>query len=110
MSGWLYLAIAIAFEIIATVCLKQSDGLKNLTWANAAIVFYIICFWTFAQALDQLPLGTAYAIWSGVGILALAIIGTVFLGDRLTLLQYGFIALILIGAIGLQLTTKPLAA
>lgn len=106
MNGWTYLAIAIVFEIIATVCLKQSDGLQSTTWASAAILFYMICFWAFALALDQLPLGTAYAIWSGVGILAVALIGTLFLGDKLAPMQYGFIALILIGAIGLQLTTK----
>jgi len=106
MNGWTYLAIAIFFEIIATLCLRQSDGLQNLTWASAAVFFYIICFWAFAPALDMLPIGPAYAIWSGVGILALAIIGAIFLGDKLNPMQYGFIALILVGAIGLQLTTK----
>ena len=109
MSGWVYLAIAIVFEIIATLCLKQSEGLQNLTWVSASAFFYIICFRAFAPALDLLPVGPVYAIWSGVGILALAIIGTVFLGDKLTPMQYGFIALILIGAVGLQLTTKSTA-
>ena len=109
MNGWHYLAIAIVFEIIATLCLKQSEGLQNISWVSASVFFYIICFWAFAPALDLLPVGPAYAIWSGVGILALAIIGTVFLGDKLTLIQYGFIALILIGAVGLQLTTKSTA-
>lgn len=106
MNGWIYLAIAIFFEIIATICLKQSNGFQSLTWTCAAVFFYIICFWAFAPALDMLPIGPAYAIWSGVGILAMAIIGTIFLGDKLAPLQYGFIALILVGAIGLQLTTK----
>ncbi|MEO9969822.1 MAG: SMR family transporter [Hyphomonadaceae bacterium] len=106
MNGWHYLAIAIAFEIIATLCLKQSEGLQNLTWVSASVFLYIICFWAFALALDLLPIGPVYAISSGVGILAIAIIGTVFLSDKLTMMQYGFIALILIGAVGLQLTTK----
>lgn len=106
MNGWHFLAIAIVFEIIATLCLKQSEGLENLTWVSASAFFYIICFWAFAPALDRLPVGTVYAIWSGVGILALAIIGAVFLGDKLSPVQYGFIGLILIGAVGLQLTTK----
>jgi small multidrug resistance pump len=106
MNGWHYLAIAIVFEIIATLCLKQSEGLQNIRWVAASVFFYIICFWAFAPALDLLPVGPVYAIWSGVGILALAIIGAVFLGDKLTLLQYGFIALIIVGAVGLQLTTK----
>ncbi len=110
MNGWHYLAIAIIFEIIATLCLKQSQGLQNLTWVSAAVFFYIICFWAFAPALDLLPVGAVYAIWSGVGILALAIIGSIFLGDKLTPIQYGFIALILIGAVGLQLTTNSSAA
>lgn len=109
MNGWHYLAIAIVFEIIATLCLKQSNGLQNLTWTSAAVFFYIICFWAFAPALQMLPVGPAYALWSGVGILALAIIGTVFLGDKLSPAQYLFIGLILIGAVGLQLTTKSTA-
>lgn len=106
LSGWGYLSIAIILEIMATICLKLSDGFANYTYAGLSILLYSVCFWFFAPALKYIPVGTAYAIWSGVGILAVAIIGAFFFKERLELIQYGFILLILVGAVGLRLTMK----
>ena len=105
MSGWGFLGIAIALEICATVCLKLSNGFQNITFGMISIALYSTCFWFLAPALKTIPVGTAYAIWSGIGILAIAIIGAFFFNERLELLQYGFIMMILIGAVGLRLTT-----
>lgn len=105
MNAWIYLSIAIGFEIIATVCLKLSDGFENNGYGLLSIALYAVSFWFFAPALKTIPVGTAYAIWSGIGILAIAVIGAIFFRERLELLQYGFIMLILVGAVGLQLTT-----
>ena len=102
MTGWFYLGIAIVLEIIATTMLKLSDGLARWQWAAASIGFYVICFLALAPALKTIPVGIAYAIWSGVGIVAISIIGVIFFGQRLTLVQVGFMALLIIGAIGLR--------
>lgn len=109
MTGWMYLGVAIILEIIATTFLKLSNGFENLAWGFASIAFYCICFFALAPALKLLPVGTVYALWSGIGIVAIAIIGAFFFEERLALIQYGYILLILVGAVGLRLTTTSSA-
>jgi multidrug transporter EmrE-like cation transporter len=105
MSGWTYLGIAIVFEIIATTMLKLSDGLRNWPWTAGSIAVYGLCFLALAVALETIPVGVAYAIWSGVGIVAISIIGIVLLNEPLTPAQLGFMALLIIGAVGLRVTS-----
>lgn len=105
MGPWTYLAGAIALEIVATTLLKMSDGFEKTHWGIASIVCYSACFWLLAPALKTIPVGVAYAIWSGVGIVAIALIGLTFFGQKLSLPQLGFMAMLLVGAVGLRLTT-----
>ena len=106
MNAWVLLLIAIAFEIAGTSFLKLSDGFSRPLWSALSIASYWGAFLFLAPVLKTVPVGVAYAIWSGVGIVAIALIGALFFDQRLTLLQYGFIAAIVIGAIGLRLTTN----
>jgi len=106
MSAWMFLGVAILFEVIGTVLLKLSDGFEKIGYGMAAIACYSVCFWFLAPALKVIPAGVAYAIWSGLGILSITFIGLAFFDQKLSLVNYGFIALILIGAIGLNLTTE----
>jgi multidrug transporter EmrE-like cation transporter len=105
MTGWTYLGIAIVLEIVATTMLKLSNGLSRWHWAVGSILFYAVCFLALAPALRTIPVGIAYAIWSGVGIIAISVLGIYFFEQRLTPLQIGCIALVLIGAIGLRAST-----
>jgi multidrug transporter EmrE-like cation transporter len=105
MTSWTFLGVAIFFEILATTALKVSDGLAKWHWAVISILLYAICFLALAPALKTIPVGIAYALWSGVGIIAMAILGLLFFDQRLSLIQIGCIALVLIGAIGLRITT-----
>lgn len=105
-SGWVYLAIAIVLEVIATTFLKLSDGFQNLIYAGLSVALYSTCFFFMAPALKTLPVGVVYAVWSGAGIVAIAVIGAIFFKEALSLVQYVCIALILIGAVGLRLTTE----
>lgn len=112
LNPWMSLVIAIIFEIAATLMLKQSDGFQQTDWAIGSIICYIICFWFFAPALKALPVGVAYAIWSGVGIAAVAVFSWFVFDQHLSGIQIFFISLILAGAIGLNLNTsikKPTA-
>lgn len=105
MNPWLLLALAIALEIAGTTLLKLSQGFAR-PWIGAmSIAAYALCFWLLAFAITRIPVGVAYAIWSGVGILAIALIGWVAFRQSLSPAQIGFIALILIGVIGLNLST-----
>ena len=106
LNPWASLSIAIVFEIAATLMLKQSDGFQQTDWAIGSIICYIICFWFFAPALKALPVGVAYAIWSGVGIAAVAVFSWFVFDQHLSNIQIFFIALILAGAIGLNLNTS----
>ncbi|APG61879.1 hypothetical protein LPB140_02480 [Sphingorhabdus lutea] len=105
-SPWLFLAIAIIFEIAGTSFLKLSDGFTKWGWGGASIFCYWICFAFLAVAITKIPVGIAYAIWSGVGIMAITIIGWLAFKQSLSWPQLGFIALICIGAIGLNLTSS----
>lgn len=105
MSPWTYLGIAIVFEVAGTLFLKLSEGFAHWQWGALSIFFYALCFVMLAPALRDLPVGVVYAIWSGVGIIGATALGILIFGDRLAVYQYGCVALILVGAIGLRLTS-----
>lgn len=105
MTGWLYLSLAIILEIAATTLLKMSNGLDRWGFAATSIGVYALCFLAFAPALKSIPVGIAYAVWSGVGIVAMAIIGIIAFQQKLSPAQIACIALVLVGALGLRLTT-----
>lgn len=106
MTAWIYLSVAILFEVAGTILLKASNGFEKIGFGIAAIACYSICFWFFAPALKVIPAGVAYAIWSGVGIACVTFIGFAFFSDKISGAQFFFIALIICGAIGLNLTTE----
>ncbi len=72
---WLYLIIAITGEIVGTTALKASDGFTRLVPSLLAITGYGVGFYFLAHVLRTIPLGITYAIWSGVGVAAIAMIG-----------------------------------
>ncbi|MBZ6379325.1 hypothetical protein B5C34_08360 [Pacificimonas flava] len=106
MSPWFFLAGAIALEVCGTFLLKLSNGFEDLRWGMLSIGCYSACFWFLAPAMKALPVGVVYAIWSGIGIVAAAVIGLFAFGEKLGSLQLVCIAMVLVGAIGLNLTTQ----
>ncbi|NQX94381.1 MAG: multidrug efflux SMR transporter [Erythrobacter sp.] len=106
MSPWAFLGFAIALEVLGTFLLKLSDGFEKPLWGVLSIACYSACFWALAPAMKALPVGVVYAIWSGVGIVAASLIGLFAFDERLGALQFLFIAMIMIGAVGLQLTAS----
>ena len=105
MSPWIYLSVAIAFEVAGTLLLKSSNGFEKVGLGMAAIGCYSVCFWFFAPALKTIPAGVAYAIWAGIGIVCVAALSFALFGQKLSWLQMAFITLIVTGAVGLNLTT-----
>ena len=100
---WLYLAIAIAGEIIGTTALKASDGVTRLGPSVLVVAGYGIAFFMLAQVLRTTPLGIAYAIWSGVGVAAVTVIGWAMYGQRLDLTALLGIGLIVAGVVVLNI-------
>lgn len=80
---WLLLATAILFETVGTTALKASDGFTRLWPSTVSILAYIVSFWLLALVLRTIPVGIAYAIWSGLGICLIAIIGYFVFDQRL---------------------------
>lgn len=104
--GWIFLVAAIAMEVIGTIFLKLSDGLAKWYWGVASFSFYAVSFWLFAPALKFLPLGVAYAVWAGIAIVATVMIGWFAFSETLNLVQILCIVLILVGSVGLRLSTN----
>ncbi len=106
LNPWLLLGGAILFEILGTSLLNASQGMTRWGYGLAAWAAYALCFWLLAFAISRIPVGVAYAVWSGFGIVAIACIGWLVFKQTLSAIQIGCIALILTGAIGLNLTTQ----
>jgi len=106
MNAWIFLAGAIVLEVLGTFLLKLSHGFEKWHWGALSILCYSACFWLLAPAMKVLPVGVVYAIWSGVGIVAASLIGIFAFEERLGAIQFVFIAMILTGAVGLNLTAQ----
>lgn len=85
MQHWLILGIAIVSEVIATSALKASDGFTRLLPSVIVVVGYGIAFYCLALVLRTLPVGIVYAIWSGVGVALIALVGWLLYGQTLDL-------------------------
>ena len=103
---WLMLLIAGIFEIAWAVAMKYSNGFSLLVPSIITAVTYILSAVFLAFALKNLPLGVAYVMWVGFGIIGTAILGVLLFHEKLTLLQILSIILIIIGVIGLKLFAK----
>ena len=103
---WLYLAIAIVAEVIGTSALKASDGFTKLYPSLIVIVGYGVAFYFLSLTLRTIPVGIAYAIWSGVGIVLISLIGGLAFNQKLDLPALLGISLIAAGVAVLNLFSK----
>ena len=99
---WVYLVIAIAAETVGTSALKLSDGFTRLLPSVVTVLAYAVSFFMLAQVLKVIPVGVAYAIWSGVGVVFIALIGWLVFSQRLDLPAVLGIALIIAGIVVMQ--------
>lgn len=101
--GYVLLAGAIAAEVGATTAMKYTEGFSRLWPSLLTVLGYVVAFALLAQTLKTVSVGTAYAIWAGVGTAAIAAIGMLFLGEGLTAAKAAGIALIIGGVVLLNL-------
>lgn len=101
--SWLLLTGAGLLEIVWAIALKQADGFTRFWPSLIGIVSAIVSFVMLSLALKQLPVGTAYAVWVGIGALGVALAGIVALGESASPMRLSLLGLILIGVIGLKL-------
>lgn len=98
-QAYLYLAVAIVSEVIATSALKASDGFTQLWPSVVTVIGYAVAFYCLALTLRVLPTGVAYAIWSGVGIVLISIVGWVAFKQTLDWAAILGMALIVAGVV-----------
>lgn len=104
MNAWVYLIAAIVLEVSGTVSMKLSQGFTRTVPSVLLIVFYVASFSSLTMALKKIEVSTAYAIWSGVGIAAISIIGIYWFQESFNWRKLFFIVLIVAGVIGLNMS------
>ena len=104
--SWLYLTIDGIFEVVWSTAMKYSEGFSNLIPSVIMVVGMFISFFFLSMATRTLPLGTSYAIWTGIGAAGAVIIGIVLFHETASLSRIFFLALILVGILGLKLTSS----
>lgn len=104
--AWVWLVIAGLLEVVWAIGLKSSDGFRKPAISAFTVVMMIASFYFLAQALKTLPVGTAYAIWTGIGAVGTAIVGMMILGESRELGRIISIVLIVAGIVGLKLASK----
>ena len=103
--NWLYLAVAVLAEVIATSVLKASDGFTRAGPVAILTAGYGLAFFMLSKALRTIPVGVAYAIWSGAGIVLVTLIGYVVFRQRLDPSALAGMALIVVGVVVMQSST-----
>jgi small multidrug resistance pump len=106
---WIYLAIAIVAEVVGTTFLKASEGFSKPLPSLAVVVGYGLAFFFLSRTLDTIPVGVAYAVWSGAGVTLVAAIGWLFLGQKLDAGAIAGMGLIVAGVVVLNLFSKAAA-
>ncbi|HIU73186.1 MAG TPA: quaternary ammonium compound efflux SMR transporter SugE [Candidatus Aphodousia faecipullorum] len=100
--AWITLFIAGLFEVAWAISLKHSHGFTQFIPSVITLALMMVSFFLLAHSLKTLPVGTAYAVWTGIGIIGTTILGIVLFGEPASALRILFICLILVGIVGLK--------
>jgi len=101
--AWVFLLLAGFFEICFTVSLKFSQGFTRLIPSIITVIFIVLSFFAVSQSMKIIPIGTAYAVWAGIGAAGTVVCGILFFGDSYHIIRLISIFLIIVGIIGLKL-------
>jgi quaternary ammonium compound-resistance protein SugE len=100
--SWFFLLAAGLLEVLWAFTMKRSEGFSSLGPSVITIVAMIASFLLLAQAMKLLPLGTAYAVWTGIGALGAFLVGVLVLGEQANAIRIASVMLILVGLVGLK--------
>jgi quaternary ammonium compound-resistance protein SugE len=104
MNAWLTLAVAGLFEVGWAIGLEYSQGFSKPLPSIVTVLSLAISMLLLAQAVQSLPIGTAYAVWTGIGAVGAATLGVVLFDEPSSVARVGFISLIIVGVVGLNFT------
>ena len=103
--AWAWLVLAGLLEIVLAIGLKYTDGFTRLLPSAITVAAMIASVYFLALAVRTIPIGTGYAVWTGIGAVGVAILGMILFGEPKTILRIGSILLIVAGIVGLKLVT-----
>ena len=106
MHPYLLLGISIVAEVVATSALKSSQGLTRLWPAALSVLGYCVAFFLVSKVMNHMPTGVVYAIWSGLGIVLISLVGWLVYGQKLDLAAVAGMAMIVGGVLVMQLFSK----
>ena len=106
MNNWVYLGLAIFSEVIATASLKSTEGFTRLVPSIVVLVGYTDAFYFLSLTLDTVPIGVAYAVWSGVGVATITLVSFVVYDQKIDMAGLIGIGLIVAGVIVLRLFSE----
>ena len=105
VNAWSFVFIAGVFEVVMATCLKSSNGFRNLLPSLAMLFFLSLSFYFLSLALKEIPLGAAYAIWTGIGAIGTFLLSVLFFGEVISMAQLCFLIMTISGIIGLRLVS-----
>ena len=109
-AAWILLFIAGLLEIVWSVSMKASAGFTRHQYTALTLVAAGLSFWLLGLAMRTLPVGTAYAVWTGIGAVGAALLGIVLFAEAITLARVVCICLVVVGILGLKLFSGEVAA
>lgn len=102
MLTWVYLIIGGVLEPFWVIALEKSRGFKDLKWTVAAVVLIIASPYFLSLAMRDMPMGTAYAVWTGMGAVFTLVAGAILYKEKIAPIRMVFVAMVLCGVVGLQ--------
>lgn len=99
---WIFLIVAGLFEVGFTTCLKLSENFANLKWTAGFFICAVISFLLLNKATESLPMGTAYAVWTGIGAVGTVLIGILYFDEPANFWRMFFIATLIGSILGLK--------
>jgi len=109
MQQWVFLSVAIVSEVIATSALKASEGFSRLWPSLIVATGYLFAFYFLSLTLKTIPVGVAYAIWSGAGVVLIALIAWIFFGQKLDIPAVIGLCLIVSGVVVINVFSKTIS-
>lgn len=107
MNAWTYLILGIVFEVSGTTALKFSNGFTEVWASSICVLCFLVALYCLSLSIKELDISVVYAIWSGVGIAIITLIGVFYFQESMTISKLFFIGLIVAGVIGLQSVSSP---
>jgi len=104
-TAWIYLVVSGLIDVAWALSMKKAEGFANPGWSVISLVLLAAFVYLLTKAIQVLPVGTAYAVWTGIGAAGTVTFGIVLFSEPATMLRIFFIALIVVGVVGLQTAT-----